>query len=203
VTATFLKQFTFPSVGAVICDEEFRVNDGIFCSEETGALAGEDTVSVKLGAVSFNKDVTGADVTDPKSPKLIFAALVLGTAGEISLGIVKETLPGKYGLLSPKAWVEVSVTAGSICELNATFVSTLFVISLATLAAATVATGGNMLGKDVVTAAVEATVSLVDDGSFRKSSVRRPRTIQLINTIYITSHTLISFLVSFYYTECP
>jgi hypothetical protein len=175
VTATFLKQFIFPSVGVVMCEEEFRVNDGIFCSEETGALAGEDTVSAKLGAVLFSKDVSGADVTDPKSPKLIFAALVLGTAGEISLDVVEETSPGKYGLLSPKAWVEVCVTTGSICELNATLVSTLLVISLAELAVATAATGGNTFGKDVVTAAVEAIVSLADDGSFRKSSVRRPR----------------------------
>jgi uncharacterized protein (DUF362 family) len=65
-----------------IPDEEVRVNDGIFCSEETGALAGEDTDNVKLGVVLFSKDVTGADVTDPKSPKITFAALVLGTAGE-------------------------------------------------------------------------------------------------------------------------
>jgi hypothetical protein len=152
-------------VGAIIFDEEVRVNDGIFCSEETGALAGEDTV--KLGVGLFNRDVTGADVTDPKSPKFIFAALVFGTAGETSLGTVKETLPGKYGLLSPEAWVQVSVTTGSVCALDAILVSILFVISLAPLAAAT---GGNMLGKEVVTTAVEATVTLADDGLFRKSS---------------------------------
>jgi hypothetical protein len=186
-----------------IPDEEVRVNDGIFCSEETGALAAEDTGNVKLGVVLFSKDVTGADVTDPKSPKFIFAALVRGTAGETSLRIVMETLSGKYGLLSPEACVVVSVTTGTICELDATLVSTLFVISLAPLAAATAATEGSMLGKDVVTAAVEAIVSLSDDGFFRKSSVGTPRTIQLINTDYITCHTLISFLISLYYTECP
>lgn len=180
-------------------DEEVRVDDCIFCSEETGALAGEDTAKVKLGAVLFSKDVTG-DVTDPRSPKFTFAALVLGTVGE-TLGNVKETLYGKHGLLSPEADVKVSVIRDCICELVATLVSTLFVISPAPLAAA--ATGGSMLGKDVVTAAVEAIVSLSDDGSFRKSSVRRPRTIKLINTNYITSHTLISFSISFYYTECP
>jgi hypothetical protein len=183
-----------------IPDEEVRVIDGIFCSEETEALAGEDTDNVKLGVVLFSKDVTGADVTDPKSPKFIFAALVLGTAGKTSLDFVKETLSGKHGLLSPEAWVEVPVTTGSICELSATVVSTLFFISLASLAAAT---AGSMLETDVVTAAPEATVSLADDGFFRKLSVGRPRTLQLINKKYITSHTLISFLVSFYYTECP
>jgi hypothetical protein len=104
-------------------------------------------------------------------------------------------LPGKYGLPSPEAWVEMLVTTGSICEQGAMPVSTLFFISLAPLAAATVATGGSMLGEDVVTAAVEAIVSLADDGFFKKSSVGRPRTIQLINTKYITSHTLISFLI--------
>jgi hypothetical protein len=88
----------------------------------------------------------------------------------------------------------VSVTTGSVCALDAILVSILFVVSLAPLAAAT---GGNMLGKEVVTAAVEATVTLADDGLFRKSSVGGPRIIQLINTNYITSHTLISFLVSF------
>jgi hypothetical protein len=99
-----------------------------------------------------------------------------------------------------EVWVGASVTTGCICELDAMLVSTLFVISLAPLAAAT---GGSMLGKDVVTAAAEAVVSLADDGFFRKSSVGRPRMIRLINTNYITSHTLISFLVSFYYRECP
>jgi hypothetical protein len=45
--ATFLKQFTFSSMGAIIFAEEVRVNDGFFCSEETGAE--EDTGNVKLG----------------------------------------------------------------------------------------------------------------------------------------------------------
>jgi hypothetical protein len=99
--------------------------------------------------------------------------------------------------------VEVSITTGSICELNATFVSVLFVISIAPIDAATVATVGKTLEKDVVTTAVEATVSLADGSFFRKSSVRRPRTIQLTNTNYISSHTLISFLASFYFTKCP
>jgi hypothetical protein len=71
----------------------------------------------------------------------------------------------------------VPVTTGHICELDAILVSTLFVISLAPLAAVTAATGGSMLGKDVVTAAVEAVVSLADDGFFSKSSVGRPRMI--------------------------
>jgi hypothetical protein len=68
--------------------------------------------------------------------------------------------------------VEVSVTIGPICELNVTLVSTLFVISLVPLDAATVETVGNKLEKDVVTTAVEVTISLAD-GFFRKSSVRR------------------------------
>jgi hypothetical protein len=157
-------------VGAVTFEE---VSDGIFCSEETGTLAEEDTVNVTLGVVSFNRDITGEDVTDPKSPKFIFAEVILGTAGDTSLGIVNGMLSGKYGVLSLEACAEVSVTTGSICEVHAILVCTLFVISLVPFDATTVATGGHMLKKDVVTMAVEATVSLAEGGFFMKSSVGR------------------------------
>jgi hypothetical protein len=166
--ATFSKRSVFSSMVAFMFDEGVRVTAGILCSEETGAPTGEVAVNVKPGVVSLDRDVTGTDVTDPKSPKFIFAELVFGTGGDTLLGIVKETPSGKYGLLSPEACVEVSITTGSICEVNATLVS------VAPLDAATVATVGKELEKEEVTTAV----SLADGRFFIKSSVR-PRTIQL------------------------
>jgi hypothetical protein len=78
VVATFLKRSNF-SCMVIMFDGEVKVTVGILCSEETGALAAEDTGNVKLGVVLLDRDVTGADVTDPESPKFIFAELVLGT----------------------------------------------------------------------------------------------------------------------------
>jgi hypothetical protein len=96
VVATFLKGSIFCSVGAAIFVEGgVSVDVGFFCSAKTKVLAGDDDVNVGFGTVWFNREVTGADVTDSKNPKPVFAALVFGTAGEMLFGIISETLFGK------------------------------------------------------------------------------------------------------------
>lgn len=192
VVATFLKESIFCSVGAsVFVEGGVSNNVGIFCSAKTGALAGEDDVNVKLGDVWFNRDVTGADVTDPMSPKLVFAALVFGTAGDTLFGIISETSLDEYELLSPAAKVVVSVRVGSACVLVATLVSAAQGISLTSSAADT---GEKIFRKEGVTVAVVTITSLGDDDDFlTKSSVERPRMTQVMSRKHTKRHTHISF----------
>jgi hypothetical protein len=164
VTTAFLKGSIFCSVGATLFDGAV-INIGIFSSEETAALVGEDNFDVTFDVVWF---IT--DVADPKSPKFVFAALVLGTAAEKLLDIISEVLLDKSELLSAAVCTVLSKGCCT-CVSDGTLVSAELIISLTSPAADTT---GHTLCKVEVVAVVEATTLLLrEDGFLMKSSVER------------------------------